>query len=123
MPRVSSFDRLTDNPKWADELRRVYNNDIDKVDLMIGVLAESPRPAGFGFSETAFRIFLLMAPRRLKSDRFFTVDYTPEVYTQTGLDWIEDNDMSSILIRHFPAVQPALARVGNAFFPWRRMHP
>ena len=33
------------------------------------------------FSETAFRVFILMASRRLKSDRFFTVDYTPRVYT------------------------------------------
>jgi len=29
---------------------------------------------GFGFSDTAFRIFILMASRRLKSDRFFTND-------------------------------------------------
>jgi hypothetical protein len=122
MPRVRSFENLTDNPKTAEELRRVYNNDIDSVDLMVGILAESPRPAGFGFSETAFRIFLLMAPRRLKSDRFLTVDYTPQVYTQTGLDWINDNDMSTVLIRHFPGLQPALARVRNAFVPWRRMH-
>ena len=48
-----------------------------------------PPPVGFGFSDTAFRIFLLMAPRRLQSDRFFTTDYTPEVYTQFGLDWID----------------------------------
>ena len=31
---------------------------------------------GFGFSDTAFRIFILMASRRLKSDRFFTNDYS-----------------------------------------------
>ena len=122
MPPARSFEQLTDNRKWAEQLRRVYDNNIESVDLMVGMLAESPRPAGFGFGETAFRIFLLMAPRRLKSDRFYTVDYTPEVYTQTGLDWIAENDMTSILIRHFPGVQPALSRVGNAFFPWRRMH-
>jgi hypothetical protein len=121
LPRVSSFDKLTDNPKWAEDLRRVYNNDIDSVDLLTGALAESPRPKGFGFSETSFRIFLLMAPRRLKSDRFFTTDYKPEIYTQFGLDWINENDMSSVLIRHFPGVQPAVGRVENAFFPWRRM--
>lgn len=37
------------------------------------MLAE-PLPPGFGFSDTAFRIFILMASRRLKSDRFFTND-------------------------------------------------
>src|SRR5215210_5120603 len=57
---------------------------------------------GFGFSDTAFRIFVLMASRRLNSDRFFTEDYTPEVYTQAGLDWIDDNDMSTVLLRHYP---------------------
>ena len=49
-------------------------------------------PKGFGFSDTAFRVFVLMASRRLKSDRFFTTDYTPAVYTQAGLDWIDDDD-------------------------------
>ena len=39
---------------------------------MVGLLAETP-PEGFGFSDTAFRIFILMASRRLQSDRFLTV--------------------------------------------------
>ena len=63
----------------------MYNNDIDKVDLMTGLYAE-PLPEGFGFSDTAFRIFILMASRRLKSDRFFTDDFVPEIYTEFGLD-------------------------------------
>jgi hypothetical protein len=64
-----------------------------------------------------------MASRRLKSDRFLTADYTPEVYTQAGLDWIDANDMRSVLLRHFPALAPALRGVGNAFAPWRRVGP
>jgi Animal haem peroxidase len=47
------------------------DNDKDKVDLQVGMYAE-PLPPGFGFSDTAFRAFILMASRRLKSDRFFT---------------------------------------------------
>jgi hypothetical protein len=121
MPRVKKFEDITDNPKWAEELRRIYNNDIDSVDLMVGMMAENRRPAGFGFSETAFRVFIVMAPRRLKSDRFFSKDYTPKVYTQTGLDWIRDSDFSTILVRHMPAVQPALAHLSNPFAPWSRM--
>jgi hypothetical protein len=62
-----------------------------------------------------------MASRRLKSDRYFTVDYTPKVYTQTGLDWINDNGMSSVLLRHYPALAPALQGVKNPFMPWRRV--
>ena len=43
-----------------------------------------------------------MASRRLKSDRFFTDDYTPEIYTQAGLDWIDDNTMVDVIKRHYP---------------------
>lgn len=60
-----------------------------------------------------------MASRRLKSDRFFTRDYRPEIYTQTGIDWIEQNTMGSVLTRHFPALAPALEGVENAFAPWK----
>ncbi len=116
---VRTFEELTDNPFWAEELRRVYEDDIDLVDLMVGLYAE-PRPQGFGFSDTAFRIFILMASRRLNSDRFFTKDYTPEVYTQAGLDWIDNNDMVTVLRRHFPELAPALRNIKNAFFPWWR---
>ncbi len=80
-----------------------------------------PPPEGFGFSDTAFRIFVLMASRRLKSDRFFTTDFTPEVYTPLGIKWIEDNNMRSVLLRHFPELSPALFRSKNAFAPWSRV--
>jgi hypothetical protein len=120
MPPARSFEDITENRKFAEELRQVYNNDIEKVDAMVGMLAESRRPKGFGFGETAFRIFLLMAPRRLKSDRFFSKDFTPQVYTQTGIDWIRDNSFAQILIRHVPGVHHALAPVENPFAPWPR---
>jgi hypothetical protein len=117
LPRVATFEAMTDNPTWAEELRSVYDGDVDRVDLMSGMFAE-PKPPGFAFSETAFRVFVLMAPRRLKSDRFFTTDFTAEVYTRTGLDWIADNTFATVLQRHFPALTPALRGVPNAFKPW-----
>src|SRR5215203_3925091 len=119
LPPVESFEELTDNPAWADELRRVYDNEVDRVDLSVGLYAE-PVPEGFGFSDTAFRIFILMASRRLNSDRFFTTDYNARIYTQTGLDWIDDNDMSTVLLRHFPELLASLRNVQNAFAPWQR---
>ena len=64
-PRIEKFEDLTDNPEWAEEIREVYDGDIDRVDLQVGLLAE-PLPPGFGFSDTAFRIFILMASRRLQ---------------------------------------------------------
>ena len=115
---VASFDELTDNPAWRDQIRRVYGGDIEKVDLMTGLYAE-PVPEGFGFSDTAFRIFILMASRRLKSDRFFTDDYGPGLYTELGIDYIRKTTMLALIERHIPEVRPALAGVENAFAPWK----
>jgi hypothetical protein len=115
---VKSFEELTDNPVWREQIRKVYDNDIDKVDLMTGLYAE-PLPPGFGFSETAFRIFVLMASRRLKSDRFFTDDYRAELYTETGLKHITETTMLTVLTRHHPQLAPALEGLDNAFKPWK----
>ena len=115
---VKSFDELTDNPEWRQQLAAVYGGDLEQVDLMTGLFAE-PLPEGFGFSETAFRVFVLMASRRLKSDRFFTDDYRPEVYTEFVIDYIKRNSMLSVLRRHYPQLGPALSGVKNAFHPWK----
>ena len=112
---VTSFEELTQDARVASELRDVYGH-VDRVDLMVGLYAER-RPKGFAFSDTAFRVFVLMASRRLKSDRFFTSDYTREVYTQTGLDWIDNATMSKILLRHYMELAPVIRR-DNAFKPW-----
>jgi len=114
-----SFEELTDNPEWRRELKELYGH-VDRVDTMVGLYAER-KPTGFGFSDTAFRIFILMASRRLKSDRFFTRDFTPQVYTQAGLDWIDQNSFKSLLLRHYPQLAPALEGVENGFAPWKRV--
>jgi hypothetical protein len=115
----ASFAELTDDVRLAADMEELYG-DIEKVDLMVGLFAEK-RPTGFAFSDTAFRIFILMASRRLNSDRFFTKDFRPEVYSPTGLNWIRDNDMRTVLLRHFPELRPALRRSDNAFAPWKRV--
>ena len=115
---ATSFADLTDNPVWAKELEEMYG-DIERVDLQIGMHAETP-PKGFGFSDTAFRVFILMASRRIKSDRFLTDCFTEEYYTRTGLDWIADNTMVTVLKRHYPDLATALDGVGNAFAPWKK---
>ena len=114
---ASSFEELTDNPTWAEELREIYG-DVEQVDLAIGLYAES-KPPGFGFSDTAFRVFILMASRRLESDRFFTRDFRPEIYTEAGMAWVKANTMRTVLLRHFPSLEPALRGVANPFAPWQ----
>jgi heme peroxidase len=116
LPPAESFEDLTKDRDKAAEIAAVYGS-IEDVDLTVGLHAE-PLPSGFGFSDTAFRTFILMASRRLKSDRFFTTDFTPEVYTPEGIRWIADNDMSAVLVRHYPDLAPVLRTVRNPFAQW-----
>jgi Animal haem peroxidase len=113
---TSGREELTDNPACAEELRQIYGH-VEKVDLMVGLYAER-KPPGFGFSDTAFRVFILMASRRLESDRYFTTDFRPEVYTPGGMEWVKNNTMRTVLLRHFPKLEPALRGVANPFAPW-----
>ncbi|WP_327342585.1 peroxidase family protein [Streptomyces europaeiscabiei] len=115
--RIRSFEELTENPRTLARLKDVYR-DVDEIDTVVGLFAENP-PEGFGFSDTAFRIFILMASRRLQSDRFLTVDYRPEVYTPLGIDWVEKGGMNSVVLRHCPELAPLLPRDASAFAPWR----
>jgi hypothetical protein len=120
MAPASSFRSLADGDATAArEIEKVYEN-VEDVDLIVGVMADR-KPAGFAISDTAFRIFLLMAARRLRSDPFFTTDYREAVYTREGLDWIDDATMAGILRRRLPALEPALRGVENPFQPWPRV--
>jgi Animal haem peroxidase/Catalase len=116
-PRIRHWEELSNDPETVRKMRDLYG-EIDMVDTMVGLHAEPP-PQGFGFSDTAFRVFILMASRRLQSDRFLTVDYRPEIYSPLGLDWIDKNGMTSVILRHCPEFAAVLPRTASAFAPFR----
>ncbi|OBK25046.1 peroxidase [Mycobacterium asiaticum] len=120
MPRRKSIDEITPNKQWAKEINEIYGGDVDLVDTQIGMQAEQP-PKGFGFSDTAFRIFIVMASRRLKSDRFFTQDFRPEVYTQVGFDWVNNTGMKDVILRHYPELEEVIGGVDRVFAPWPKL--
>lgn len=66
-------------------------DNIEDVDNIVGWLAEYTRPHGFAISETQFHVFIINASRRLFSDRFFTSSFRPEIYSNAGYDWVQDN--------------------------------
>lgn len=73
----------------------------------------------FGFGETQFQVFILMASRRLAADRFFTSDYTAASYTKAGLEWIEAASFRSVLLRNVPGLKATGIKIPpNAFNPW-----
>ena len=86
-PRITRWEELCDEPGVGAPAARDLPQTSTRSTPMVGLFAETP-PAGFGFSDTAFRIFILMASRRLQSDRFLTVDFRPEIYSPFGMDWI-----------------------------------
>jgi len=112
-----TFAELTDNVEWQKKLQSVYAR-VEDVDLLVGMHCEQA-PPGFGFSDTAFRIFILMATRRLKSDRFYTTDFNADVYTPAGFAWIADNGLRSVMTRHLPQLREHYDDRRNIFFPWR----
>lgn len=117
---VNTFAELNSDKCIQEKLIHLYHGDIEKLDLMIGTLAEEKRPTHFAFGETMFQIFLLNATRRLQADRFYTDCYKSEYYTSEGMTWIDRNNLKSVLLRHFPDLKyTGLVQVENAFEPWK----
>ncbi|WP_068830146.1 peroxidase family protein [Pseudomonas sp. BMS12] len=115
---ITKFEDLTQDAATLANLKRIYSNDIEQIDTLVGMLAETVRPDGFAFGETAFQIFIMNASRRLMADRFYTKDYRPEIYTPEGLAWVENSTMVDVIKRHNPQLASSLVGVENAFKPW-----
>lgn len=116
-----TFEELTGGDKvLAAELSELYNGDIELVDCLVGSQCE-PLPEGFGFSDTAFRIFILMASRRLNSDRFIAGQWNEDTYTKEGLHWVQYTDMKDVIGRHFPGLRDVLKKSKNVFAPWEKL--
>ncbi|KAH7093757.1 heme peroxidase [Paraphoma chrysanthemicola] len=121
MPAQPSFIALTGgDADLASKLSKLYNDDIETVDLLVGCLCE-PLPKGFGFSDTAFRVFILMASRRLKSDRFIAGNWDEKTYSKVGMEWVQNNGMKDVLGRHFPGLKGVLGDSQNPFAPWTKL--
>ncbi|KAF3932352.1 Peroxidasin [Dactylellina cionopaga] len=121
LPVPKTFEELTGgNKELAKELSDAYNGNIELVDALVGSHSE-PLPKGFGFSETAFRVFILMASRRLKSDRFIAGQWNEETYTKEGLRWVQYSGMKDVLGRHFPELKDTLGKSKNVFAPWDKL--
>ncbi len=120
---LDSIDDITTDPVVRAQLKEVYGDDADainRVDLLIGCLAEGGenRPESFGFGETTFQVFLIMASRRLFADRFYAQNFNAETYTKEGLERIDALTFKGLLLRNYPELEAQLSKVKNAFLPW-----
>ena len=99
----ASLDDLTDNEEELELLKSVYT-DIEQVDFMVGCLVDKERPEGFAFGVVPYHIFVVMASRRVFSDRFFQEGLTADNYTPWGLNYLATETFQSILVRNFPGL-------------------
>jgi len=115
-PYQSIFE-MTQDAAMAEKIKEVYGDDIEKVDLTIGLMAEARDPQ-FELGETTIQSLALLAIRRIEADRFYTSDYRKEVYTEFGIKWIDQLTFKDLLLRHFPELKDELQSVQNPFRQW-----
>ncbi|KAL1538598.1 alpha-dioxygenase 1-like [Salvia divinorum] len=115
---ITKWEDLTDDEEAIETLRQVYNDNVEEVDLLVGLLAEK-KIKGFAISETSFFVFLIMATRRLEADRFFTSDFNEETYTKKGLEWVNTTEsLKDVLDRHDPEMSSKWINSTSAFTVW-----
>ncbi|KAH7846780.1 hypothetical protein Vadar_018062 [Vaccinium darrowii] len=115
---ISKWEDLTDDQEAIETLKDVYGDDVEELDLLVGLMAEK-KIKGFAISETAFIIFLLMASRRLEADRFFTTNFNEETYTKKGLEWVNTTEgLKDVIDRHYPAMTSTWMNSTSAFTVW-----
>ncbi|CAI9763215.1 unnamed protein product [Fraxinus pennsylvanica] len=114
---ISKWNGLTDDEEALKDLREVYGDDVEELDLLVGLMAEK-KIKGFAISETAFMIFLIMASR-IEADGFFTSDFSEEAYTKKGLEWVNTTEsLKNVLDRHYPEMTKKWINSSSAFSVW-----
>ncbi|MCL7027661.1 hypothetical protein MKW94_026424 [Papaver nudicaule] len=115
---IAKWEDLTDDEEAIKVLHEVYGDDVEALDLLVGLLAEK-KIKGFAISETAFFIFLIMASRRLQADRFFTSYFNEETYTKKGFKWVNTTEsLKDVIDRHYPEMTKRWMNSTSAFSVW-----
>ncbi|RZB45947.1 alpha-dioxygenase 1-like [Glycine soja] len=115
---ISKWEDLTDDQEAIQVLEEVYGDDIEELDLLVGLMAEK-KIKGFAISETAFTIFIFMSSRRLEADRFFTSNFNEDAYTKKGLEWVNTTEsLKNVIDRHYPEMTHKWLNSSSVFSVW-----
>ena len=117
MPRIERFADLTADPELAREIEAIYGGDIDKVNTLVGCLAETPSAR---LCLQRHRLSHLHPDGVAAAEKrpLLTTDFTPEIYTEEGMRWVMDTTFTDVLRRHFPAIASAPHADKSPFSPW-----
>jgi hypothetical protein len=109
---IKSFDELTDDKYYIQQLKLLYDNDVEKLDLLIGTHLEQKMPNCI-FGETIYQLFLVHTLRRITNDRFYTNEFNSDRYTNWGMEYIRNITFKSLLLTHYPELNGMIPE--NAF--------
>ncbi len=102
----------------AAELAAVFENDIEKLDPVSGMLAEAA-PPNSALKITQYIQFAKSAPRRVTNNRHMTEGHT---YAEDGecMDWVEHSGGPlGMLKRHLPGLKWLMEGVVRPYSPWQ----
>jgi len=121
-PPLESYDEMCVDADVKAKFEKHYGHapeGLYKMDLQVGMLHDRNRPDGFAFDDFRFRLFIHAAASRLEQDPFFNELFEPEVYTDWGLEHIEEMNRKKLILLHCPELRASgLAGVNNSFEPW-----
>ncbi|KAK8984495.1 hypothetical protein V6N11_047716 [Hibiscus sabdariffa] len=115
---ISKWEDLTQDKDVIEVLKEVYGDEVEELDIMVGLMVEE-KIKGFATSKTTFFIFQLMASRRLEAERFFTSECNEETYTKKGLEWVNTTEsLKDVLDCHCPEIPKKWINSTSAFSVW-----
>ena len=118
-----SFADLSKSPRVQEVLAKHYDSP-DHIELAVGLMAEDSGPDGWGLSETLAFAILADALSSVSHDRFYTSDYTPEVYTPWGYTHADTVNTADLINRHTSIYVPRDAHLTQVQPPelWGQQH-
>eukprot|EP00299_Pterocystis_sp_00344_P013664 c6717_g1_i2.p1 GENE.c6717_g1_i2~~c6717_g1_i2.p1 ORF type:complete len:1039 (+),score=226.47 c6717_g1_i2:388-3117(+) len=105
LKKYKSYSEFNSDPKLVAALEKHFAH-VDHVDLSTGLLAESAANDGWGLSKTLAFAILADAVACLSHDRFYTLDYTSDVYTDWGFAHANSAVTADLLNRHTKITVP-----------------
>ncbi|KAE8669576.1 Alpha-dioxygenase 1 [Hibiscus syriacus] len=123
---ISKWEDLTDDKEVIEVLKEVYGDDVEQLDIMVGLMAEK-KIKGFAISETAFIVFLLMASRRLEADSNIDTDGSVSIQGHSvslaiGLEYQFDISTVGSIDIQGGALEELLLQVDTCSDFWSRVH-
>jgi hypothetical protein len=94
-----SFEDMCGDPEVAKVVAKFYPS-IEDVELAVGCQVEKTSYGGWCLPDTVSIAILADAFNSIRQDRFYTDDFTPEVYTDWGYDFAKKTILVDVINRH-----------------------